>query len=284
MFGDDSISIVNRNSKRVRFINELAKQCLCNERDIQYVKKLENGFDSEYYIFVPTNCIVGRSRWDLNGNYLDSVYYDFEVKQYMTKLFRERAKRKSVNHSREEAKERERAYKKGLADLVDLAMYHLPKVAIAASIIFLLSCGNKIVDNTLNPEYANAAFNYGREVVSVETHRTQGNDGYWYDYGDMAERYDESYDFDFFVYGTYGRVGWNQESRIECMDALFHQLNIRGVTNFDSFVEYCEDMGVCEEKDGRLVVNDRLYRKLIESQMMESNSQELEEGPVKSGM
>lgn len=287
MVNEDSIAIVNRNSKRVRLIKELAKQCLCNERDIQFVKKEENGLEIEYYIFVPTNSIVGRNRWDLNGNYVDSVYYKngvFEAKQYMTKLFRERAKRKSVNRSREEAKERERAYKKGLADFIDLAMYHLPKVVIAASIVFMISCGSKFIDNTLNPQYANDAFNYGKEVVNVETHRTQNNEGFWYDYGDMASRYDESYDFDSFVYGTYSRVGWNQESRIECMNELFRQLNMKGITEFDSFVSYCEDKGVCEEKGGELVVNDRLYQKLIESQMMEYNSQQLEEGPVKSGM
>ena len=126
--------------------------------------------------------------------------------------------------------------------------------------------------NALNPDYVNDSYNAGYQAVSYETHRTQDNQGYWYDYHDIAARYDEQYDFDSWVYGTYKNVGWNQQSKLSCMDEVFDALEDRGITEYDSFLEYCDAKGVCIEKDGKLVIDTKEFRKLTEDYMRQLNA------------
>ena len=79
-------------------------------------------------------------------------------------------------------------------------------------------------------------------------------------------------DFDSFVYGTYKNVGWNQESRIDCMESLFRQFNIRGITDFASFLDYCNSKGACKEKDGKLVIDSGKFCSIMEEYMESLNN------------
>ena len=93
---------------------------------------------------------------------------------------------------------------------------------------------------------------------------------------EKISRYDEKYDFDSWIYGTYKNVGWNQESKISCMDEVFDALEDRGITEYDSFLEYCDAKGVCVEKNGKLVIDTGKFSKVTEEYMNDLNSGEKE--------
>ena len=259
----------------------LAKMCGCDKDDI-YIEKIVPGlnFNNNCCIIFRGPQIEGKDnylgdvQWDMNGK-----FYDFEPDQKNIGAIRryyklredaimERARNKSVNRTVEQKQEREISLGKEFANFISS---HVKEIAIAAAIFIACSSTVNFFKNELNPDYVNPSYRAGYEAVSVETHRTQDNQHYWYDYGDIAARYDESYDFDSWVYGAYNNVGWNTESKHDCMDEIFDRLEDRGITDYDSFLEYCEAKGVCVENDGKLTIDTREFRKLTEDYMRDLN-------------
>ena len=55
------------------------------------------------------------------------------------------------------------------------------------------------------------------------------------------------------------------------MDKVFDALEDRGITEYDSFLEYCEAKGVCIEKDGKLVIDTKEFSELTEDYMRQLN-------------
>lgn len=189
-----------------------------------------------------------------------------------------RAKSKSVNSDGREAELRKIAYKKGYEKGTNKGLKTGIKsgIVIGAVATILVSTGISMVSNAFNNNYVNDSYNYGYKAVISETHRTNDNEHYWYDYIDIASSFDaETMDFDSFVYGTYAKVGWSEESRIDCMNDLFYNFKRLGFTNYSSFVSYCDSKGFCKEKDGKLVVDTHAFEKAIEEYM--SNLNEIEE-------
>lgn len=266
--------------------SHLAKLCGCNKKDIT-IERIVPGynFNDNCSIIFRGPQIEGRDnylgdvQWDQNGNFLDFEPDDENIMEirrfYKTreKAIMERARNKSVNRTVEQQKEREISLGK---ELVGFITSHVKEIAVTAAIFIALTSSVNFFKAELNPDYINDAYNAGYHAVSVETHRTQDNQNYWYDYHDIAARYDESYDFDSWVYGTYKNVGWNEESRLDCMDEVFDALEDRGITAYDSFLEYCEAKGVCKEKNGKTVIDTKEYRELVEDYMRSINGGSLE--------
>lgn len=177
----------------------------------------------------------------------------------------ENARAKSVNRRREQ--ERRRRIKIALAKRAAA----IAGVAVATSII--LAIAGNAYENFKNPEYANPSYDYGKAMVAAETHRTSDNENYWYDYGDIASGYNEDMDFDSYVYGVFNNIGWNQQSRLEAMESVFWQLELRELTDYESFVQYCEELGVCYEEDGKTQIDFGEYREVIEQRLIEYKKQ-----------
>lgn len=200
----------------------------------------------------------------------------------------EAAKRKSVNVTREEAESRKLEYTKRDIRNARRSGYNnglkvgVRRGFISAAIVAVLICGGfKLGGNvyeSLTVDYKNPSYEAGYTAVSAETHRTQDNQGYWYDYYDIASDFDaETMDFDSFVYGSYKNIGWNVDSRLSCMDELFSRFKSCGLTDCGSFLAYCNERGLCEEVDGKLQVNTSAYEKAIKEYIQSlKDSQELE--------
>lgn len=199
----------------------------------------------------------------------------------------ESARRKSVSESQEQLKiqynkrdlrgARREGFNKGAAA-------GLKRGFVAGAMVAVLACGgfamakNAVVNNFMR-DTSNVSFDAGYHAVAEETHRTSDNQGYWYDYYDIARSFDaETMDFDAFVYGNYKQVGWNTESKLDCMDELFYQFNLCGITDCTSFLSYCEGKGVCKEVDGKMQVDTKAYEKAVREYLASLNeARELEE-------
>lgn len=204
--------------------------------------------------------------------------------------FYELARKKSVNRTREQAQQREREYEKSIyrkgrrEGYTSGAKNGLKKGFITGAIVAIIACsgftmGKDALVSRFGSDYSNPSVTAGYQVVGAETHRTDDMQNYWYDYYDIARGFDaETMDFDSFVYGNYRRVGWNESSRLSCMDELFYQFHSLGLTDFNSFVAYCEDKGVCKEVDGKLEVNTKAYENAVRAYIASLNEiQDLEE-------
>ncbi|MDE5888466.1 MAG: hypothetical protein K2H20_00430 [Bacilli bacterium] len=208
---------------------------------------------------------------------------------YRDREIYENARRNSVNRSQEQAQVRIVEYTK--KDLRDArrdayrkgATAGLKKGFMSAAIIAVLICGGIKLGGSaidaITTNYNNESVEAGYAAVNLETHRTQDNQGYWYDYYDIAKAFDaETMDFDSFVYGSYRNVGWNAESRLSCMDELFSQFKLCGLTDCSSFLAYCEEKGLCKEVDGQVKVDMKAYEQAIKEYLASlSEVQELEE-------
>lgn len=255
-------------------VNHLARMCTCNTKYISCVQIYPGdkpGYDCGFVFFGPRDVMLGEIRWDRRGQCTDFIAYEdkiAEVHDYLARRRAERARQKSVNRSLEQSKSREVSLGKELGAFLKR---HIKEIAATACLVAAISSSVVSLGNTLNPDYINDSYKAGYQAVNVETHRTSDNDGFWYDYGDIAARYDEKYDFDSWVYGTYKNVGWNKQSKLSCMDELFDYLEDRGITEYDSFLEYCDAKGVCVEKDGKLVISTGEFSKVTEDYMRQLN-------------
>lgn len=256
----------------------LAEQCTCNSKYISCVEvdpRIKPGYDAGYVFFGPNDIMIAEIRWNRAGRCTDFLVYEDkinDVRVMLAKRRAERARAKSVNRSLEQARKREQPFKKGMEELVYAVKRNIKEVVAAGAFVAVLATSMFSMHEVLNPDYINDSYRSGYQAVSVETHRTNDNSGYWYDYGDIAERFDaETMDFDSYVYGTYKNVGWNQESRIDCMNSLFRQFNLQGITNYSSFLEYCDAKGVCKEKDGNLVIDTAKFCSVMEEYMESLN-------------
>jgi len=255
-------------------VNHLAKMCTCSTKYISCIQIYPGdkpGYDCGFVFFGPRDVMLGEIRWDRRGQCTDFIAYEdkiAEVHDYLARRRAERARQKSVNRSLEQSKSREVSLGKELGAFLKR---HIKEIAATACLVAAISSSVVSLGNTLNPDYVNDSYKAGYQAVNMETHRTSDNEGYWYDYGDIASRYDEKYDFDSWVYGTYKNVGWNKQSKLSCMDELFDYLEDRGITEHDSFLEYCDAKGVCVEKDGKLVIDTGEFSKLTEDYMRQLN-------------
>lgn len=262
-------------------MSSLSRVCTCPSKYISCVEidpRLKPDYDSGYVFFGPRDVLLAEIRWNKKGQCTDLLVYDDnieKVRAYMNRKRAERARANSVNKSQEEARRREQPFKKGMSELVYVIKRNFKEVAAATAFVAVIGASIISMNNVLHPDYINDSYNSGYKAVSVETHRTYDNQGFWYDYSDIARLYDsETMDFDSFVYGTYKNVGWNQESRYDCMDSLFHHFNSMGYTSCDTFKEYCNSKGACVEKNGRLVIDPGLFSNIMEEYMEALNDVE----------
>lgn len=264
------------------FQRHLAHLCKCDLQNIavRFVgvndsKRMKPG----YYFFGPKDEIIAALVWE-KGKYSDLLYNDekiIQVRKYSElKRAALAARKKSVNYKGQDRKTEvgyDIGYPNG-SNKVYMKKLAIKYLAITASIIVAINSAMMWKD-ILNPEFANDSYDSARQIVSLETHRTQSNDAYWYDYSGMASMYDaETMDFDSYVYGVFSKLGWNNESKIDCMNDFFRALKNRGITSYDSFTRYCFAKGVCVVKDGDYVVDMNLYRETMEEYMISLNNLE----------
>ncbi len=272
-------------------VNYLAQLCKCKPSIISCEEldpRMKPDYDPGYVFFGLRNIMLGEIRWDQEGICSGFLVYEDNIRRvesYITQKRLERARQKSVNRTKEQAESREFSFKKGFDELAYFVKRNIKDVARAAVFVAVIGASVLSIHNTLNPSYINDSYTSGYQAVSYETHRTNDNSGYWYDYSDIASSYDESMDFDSFVYGTYKNVGWNPESKIDCMESLFKQFHLQGITHYSSFKDYCDAKGACELEDGKLVINTRKFCNIMEEYMDALNTvSELQSKESSKGM
>lgn len=170
----------------------------------------------------------------------------------------EEARYASVNRNAEMAREREvRNERRKKARKV----YRI-QGAILASLVLISSyfLGGRTVEAFSN--YSNDSTLAGYSAVSHETHRTDDGQNFWYDYGDIAATFNDEYDFDSFVYGTYQKISGGGSGRtLINMNDLFYHFYINGLTPYSSFEDYCLAHGFSKEKDGKIAIDVEKYEK-----------------------
>lgn len=230
-------------------MQRFAKDCGCK---MKYIKPRvldpysDPGYDPGFLFFGPGNNLIGEIRWDNRGRktqlyeYVDKVN---EVRKIVCLNKAEMARKKSVNRTREQEMQR----KVSLKDAVkDFASRYVKEIVAVGLIVTMLLSGNAMLEKIKNPPYETEDYKTGMVALYDYTHRTDDNEGYWYDYRGIAGSYDIATDFDEFIYGIYRHIGWNQNSRVDCMDEIFTQLNFQGVTGYDDFTDYLRGKGYTE--------------------------------------
>lgn len=267
-----------RNEYYLAIVNYLAQQCTCSTKYISCIEvdpRIKPGYDPGFVFFGPNDVMLGEIRWNRRGECTDFLEYKdniLEVRQMIARKRAERARAKSVNSSLQEAKFRERPYRTGMQELAYFVKRNVKEVVATAAFVAVMATSIISMNNMLHPSYINDSYNSGYQAVNIETHRTNDNSGYWYDYSDIAGRYDpETMDFDSYVYGTYKNVGWNQESRIDCMENLFYQFKLEGHTYYSSFKDYCIAKGACKERNGVTVIDTAKFCDIMEEYMESLN-------------
>ncbi len=172
--------------------------------------------------------------------------------------FVENARVNSVNRDEEMARQREiRVERKKRA-----ARFHRIEGAVLATVVLVSAyfTGPRVVDAFA--DYKNPSVEAGYQAVAREVHRTDDNQHFWFDYGDIAEAFDEGMDFDSYVYGTYQRIAGSGSGRtIINMNDLFIQFYNQGLTPYRSFEDYCFAHGFVKEDKGKISVDLDKYEK-----------------------
>lgn len=182
----------------------------------------------------------------------------------MTKEDYERMKKNSIrnnNSARMEAYYRgyENGYNKG----VEKGFKNGALLAMATAAILTvgyLGYGFFTSPNVPNPTLvaANQSFTENSQT-NLNTFKN------WVDFQNVAEDYDpETMDFDIYIYTIYSRLNYvGDNTRIKDMNKLFRQLNLIGKSEYDNFVSYCKDRGLCIETDEGYKVDEKRYRKVL---------------------
>ena len=74
-------------------------------------------------------------------------------------------------------------------------------------------------------------------------------------------QYDGSSDIDMYINSIYVTVGWNNDSRLLCMDELMEDLYNEGYSPYNTFFAYCQSKGFVKEKDGKMVIDESAYQR-----------------------
>ena len=117
------------------------------------------------------------------------------------------------------------------------------------------------------------SFEVGFEVPSEYTYRTNDKKNFWYDFSAIASEFDpETMDIDSFIYGCY--CHFYTDTRLDNMDSLLGCLHARRYTDNENFVDYCDARGLTEEKDGKIIINEKKYRQVVKDYMENINKQQ----------
>lgn len=260
-------------------VNYLAQQLNCSTNRIssrEYSPTINPNYDAGFVFVGPNNTKLAEIRWRKSGRCTGLFEYSDNIEEERQKIVINnvrRAREKSVQESIDRGKRTNAIpYRKGTQEYANAVKRQVSKAIVTVASIAMIAGGVIGIYNITHPDYINDSYNSGYQAVNIETHRTSDNENYWYDYGDIAERYDpETMDFDSYVYGAYRNVGWDQQSRIDCMESLFRQLNIQGITNYSSFLDYCVAKGAVVEKGGDLTIDTRTFSDVMEEYMRELN-------------
>jgi hypothetical protein len=127
---------------------------------------------------------------------------------------------------------------------------------------------NKIVDNIQINELVQ---DFESNVIVNETHRTDDNEHFYYDYSDIAKKIENMEDFDKAVYLLDQSIGYYQTGK-----TLAH-------TDYGSFTNYLEEKGYADEDEfkkdmrQRILLENEIDKKQQElNRMQEEHSSNLE--------
>ena len=131
---------------------------------------------------------------------------------------------------------------------------------MSATLGYAISSGvNGLGDEIDKANVVSSALSDYRWIVSSETHRTQDNQGYWYDTYDIAQKVLESEDTDLALYAVYDNIGYNYANKIKHMDLVLQDMKdiatanpekYSGISCYSNFDSFLTGMG-CVDGDGK---------------------------------
>ncbi len=131
-------------------------------------------------------------------------------------------------------------------------------VATTIAVSGLIGIGNHVHQSISDTMVLNQMLgDFQANVINPETHRTNDNQNYFYDYGDIARRMEEMDDFDVALYLLDSNLGDNQSARV---------LSHTSVNNWDN---YLSSHNYQDSQEFREAMRERV---LLESEI--SNKQE----------
>ena len=144
---------------------------------------------------------------------------------------------------------------KGKIVKMSLKAYKTRLKVLAASVAVVTSVAVSCVPGAVKTVSDNWTVNkmmnsFHAEYVSPETHRTDNNEHFFYDYGDIARHLEEYGDFDEAVYLLNRDIGYYQTGLV-----------LR-YTPYESFTKYLEQKGYKDEDDFRDHMKDRIIKEL----------------------
>lgn len=150
---------------------------------------------------------------------------------------------------------------------------------IIGSVVTIMSMSGLLMGvNSVTP-YINGSYNHedisaGYHAVIDATRPASEAGKYYYDYSAIASSYSPEEDIHLFIKGAYNKVGWNQASREQCMDAVIRSLHNQGHIDNNSFLSYCATLGAVKEENGELKIDSEKYEKLMKEYTRNINEQQ----------
>lgn len=131
---------------------------------------------------------------------------------------------------------------------------------ISATLGYAISSGvNGLGDENDKAKVVSSALSDYRDIVYSETHRTQDNQGYWYDTYDIAQKVLNSEDTNLALYAVYDNIGYNYANKIKHMDLVLQDMEhiatsnpekYSGISCYSNFDSFLTGMG-CIDGDGK---------------------------------
>lgn len=147
-------------------------------------------------------------------------------------------------------------------------------IAILASAALAYG-GHTLSENLSDAKIVRQEISEYSYLVNSETHRTNDNQHYFYDIGDIASKLTEDQDnIDKGIFGVYKNIGYNQGNKIEQMDSVIYFMSFDKTDNdnkieFDNFNDYVVSKGYVLE-DGK--ANYDAYEKAMTQMIVNEHS------------
>ena len=165
----------------------------------------------------------------------------------------ERMKKNSIRNNSKVKEAYYRGYEKGHDEGAKKGFKHGALLALATAAI--LTAGYLGYGVFTSPSVPNPTLVAANQSFTENSQTNPDTFENWVDFQKVAEDYDSRLNY----------VDYN--TRIKDMNQLFRQLNLIGKSEYDNFVSYCKDRGLCIETDEGYKVDEKRYRQVLEDYM-----------------
>lgn len=108
-----------------------------------------------------------------------------------------------------------------------------------------------------------AGFNDAKESF----HQSKQKDKIWFDNESILKKYDSKYNFDAYIFGLYYGIRVYTKEHTIILNKLFPILKENKITEYDSFLSYCENLNCIIKNDNNIEIDEDRYQKALNDKL-----------------